>query len=108
MFYGSILTLVFGISVESSLTLELSISYLGSLVFLALFASILGFGAYLKLLHNIGVDKASYANVFTPIIALGISALFEGYTWTTANILGISCIIIGNIIVLYKRSVKGL
>jgi len=78
--------------------------YTGSLLFLAFSGSVIGFGAYLKLLNNIGADKAAYANVFTPIIALTISAMLEGYVWTLMNVLGVALIIAGNIVVVYKKS----
>jgi drug/metabolite transporter (DMT)-like permease len=44
-----------------------------SLVYLAVVASVIGFGVYLKLVGNIGADKASYVNIFTPTIALLLS-----------------------------------
>ena len=85
------------------LAFDTSLSYMGSLLFLAVFGSVIGFGAYLKLLSSIGADKAAYANVFTPIVALTISALLENYIWTLSNVLGVTLIIVGNIVVMYKR-----
>ena len=69
------------------------------LLFLAFFGSVLGFGAYLKILGKIGADKASYVNILTPVIALSLSTLFENYLWGLQNFLGFLLVIVGNIII---------
>ncbi|HCH24956.1 MAG TPA: hypothetical protein DE179_11750 [Oceanospirillaceae bacterium] len=104
MLYGALTTLILAYVMGDKLAFDTSWSYTGSLLFLAFSGSVIGFGAYLKLLNNIGADKAAYANVFTPIIALTISAMFEGYVWTLMNLLGLALIIAGNILVVYKKS----
>ena len=106
MFYGSLI-LVFYIAVSDvSFSFNTSYSYVISLVYLALIASVIGFGFYLKLVGNIGADKASYVNIFTPTIALLLSTLFENYDWSWVGLIGVLLIIIGNIIVLYAKPVN--
>jgi drug/metabolite transporter (DMT)-like permease len=73
-----------------------------SLAYLSLFGSALAFGCYLALIRRIGAAKASYSAVVVPIIALGISTLFEGYQWTGAAVLGIILTLIGNWLILYR------
>ena len=103
MLYGSLI-LVFYINVSGvSFSFNTSYSYVISLVYLALIASVIGFGVYLKLVGNIGADKASYVNIFTPTIALLLSTLFENYEWSWVGLIGVLLIIIGNIIVLYAK-----
>ena len=103
MLYGSLI-LVFYIAVSDvSFSFNTSYSYVISLVYLALIASVIGFGVYLKLVGNIGADKASYVNIFTPTIALLLSTLFEDYEWSWVGLIGVLLIIIGNIIVLYAK-----
>ncbi|ALE01653.1 DMT family transporter [Candidatus Pseudothioglobus singularis] len=103
MLYGSLI-LVFYITVSDvSFSFNTSYSYVISLVYLALIASVIGFGFYLKLVGNIGADKASYVNIFTPTIALLLSTLFENYEWSWIGLIGVLLIIIGNIIVLYAK-----
>ncbi|MDA9336192.1 DMT family transporter, partial [Candidatus Pseudothioglobus singularis] len=98
MLYGSLI-LVFYIAVSDvSFSFNTSYSYVISLVYLALIASVIGFGFYLKLVGNIGADKASYVNIFTPTIALLLSTLFENYEWSWVGLIGVLLIIIGNII----------
>ena len=106
MLYGSLI-LVFFIAVSDvSFSFNTSYSYVISLVYLALIASVIGFGVYLKLVGNIGADKASYVNIFTPTIALLLSTLFENYEWSWVGLIGVLLIIIGNIIVLYAKPVN--
>ena len=106
MLYGSLI-LVFYIAVSDvSFSFNTSYSYIISLVYLALIASVIGFGVYLKLVGNIGADKASYLNIFTPTIALLLSTLFENYEWSWVGLIGVLLIIIGNIIVLYAKPVN--
>jgi drug/metabolite transporter (DMT)-like permease len=106
MLYGSLI-LVFYIAVSDvSFSFNTSYSYVISLVYLALIASVIGFGVYLKLVGNIGADKASYVNIFTPTIALLLSTLFENYEWSWVGLIGVLLIIIGNIIVLYAKPVN--
>jgi len=106
MLYGSLI-LVFYIAVSDvSFSFNTSYSYVISLVYLALIASVIGFGFYLKLVGNVGADKASYVNIFTPTIALLLSTLFENYEWSWVGLIGVLLIIIGNIIVLYAKPVN--
>ncbi len=106
MLYGSLI-LVFYIAVSDvSFSFNTSYSYVISLVYLALIASVIGFGFYLKLVGNLGADKASYVNIFTPTIALLLSTLFENYEWSWVGLIGVLLIIIGNIIVLYAKPVN--
>jgi drug/metabolite transporter (DMT)-like permease len=106
MLYGSLI-LVFYIAVSDlSFSFNTSYSYVLSLVYLAMIASVIGFGVYLKLVGNIGADKASYVNIFTPTIALLLSTLFENYEWSWVGLIGVLLIIIGNIIVLYAKPVN--
>jgi drug/metabolite transporter (DMT)-like permease len=106
MLYGSLI-LVFYIAVSDiSFSFNTTYSYVISLFYLALIASVIGFGVYLKLVGNIGADKASYVNIFTPTIALLLSTLFENYEWSWVGLIGVLLIIIGNIIVLYAKPVS--
>ena len=106
MLYGSLILVSYIAVSDVSFSFNTSYSYVISLVYLALIASVIGFGVYLKLVGNIGADKASYVNIFTPTIALLLSTLFENYEWSLVGLIGVLLIIIGNIIVLYAKPVN--
>ncbi|MDC0492304.1 DMT family transporter [Candidatus Pseudothioglobus singularis] len=106
MLYGSLILVSYITVSDASFSFNTSYSYVISLVYLALIASVIGFGVYLKLVGNIGADKASYVNIFTPTIALLLSTLFENYEWSWVGLIGVLLIIFGNIIVLYAKPVN--
>src|SRR4029453_8566691 len=76
-------------------TFDARMSYVASLIYLAPFGSIVAFGAYLTLLKRIGGGPASFVGVATPVIALLLSTLVEGYRWTWVAVLG-ALAVIGN------------
>jgi drug/metabolite transporter (DMT)-like permease len=84
-------------------TVEWTPVYLGSLIYLALFASVVAFACYLTLLRRIGAARAGYATVLFPVIALAISTLVEGYRWTPMAMLGAALAMAGNVLVLRRR-----
>ena len=105
MLYGSLIIVTYVSVSDIGFSFSTSYSYVISLIYLSLVASVIGFGVYLKLVGNIGADKASYVNIFTPTIALFLSTLFENYQWSWTGLVGVALIIIGNIIVLYTKPV---
>ena len=105
MLYGSLIIVTYVSLSDISFSFSTSYSYVISLIYLSLVASVIGFGVYLKLVGNIGADKASYVNIFTPTIALFLSTLFENYQWSWTGLVGVALIIIGNIIVLYTKPI---
>lgn len=106
MLYGSLIIVTYVSLSDISFSFSTSYSYVISLIYLSIVASVIGFGVYLKLVGNIGADKASYVNIFTPTIALLLSTLFEKYQWSWTGLIGVALIIIGNIIVLYAKPVR--
>jgi len=104
MVYGVGVVLLYVLVTGRAFVFDTSIEFLGGLVFLAVFGSVVAFGAYLTLLGRIGAARASYATVLFPLIALGLSTLFEGYQWTPSALAGVAMILAGNIIVLTRPS----
>lgn len=78
--------------------------YLSALLYLSLFGSVLAFGAYLTLVGRIGPEKAAYSMVLFPIVALGISTLFEDYHWQPDSALGVLLVLLGNVIILVPKA----
>jgi drug/metabolite transporter (DMT)-like permease len=77
-------------------------AYIFSLAYLAIFGSIVAFGAYFTLIKRVGVGLASYTGVATPVIAVLLSTLFEGFVWTWTAVLGIVLAAAGNSIALKR------
>lgn len=83
-------------------SIDFSTSYIASLIYLALFGSVIAFGAFLKLVGRVGPDKAAYVSLIYPVIAMFISTLFENYQWTTSSFIGLFIILSGNFIAMGK------
>ena len=77
-----------------------SVPYLLSLAYLSVFGSVVAFGAYLTLLQRVGPARAAYTGVGTPVVALLLSTLFEGYRWTWVAALGVLLAVTANWIAL--------
>ena len=102
MLYGSLIMFVISLVYVGSFSFDTSPKYLLSLAYLIVPGSIIAFAMYLSLISSIGANKTAYATVLFPIVALSISTVLEGYTFTPIAILGLLLAIIGNIIVFYK------
>lgn len=103
MSYGALFTLIIVIAQGIPFDFVWTASYLGSLAYLALFASVIGFGSYLTLVQRIGADRAAYASVLFPIVALAVSTFLEGYRWSIPAIIGVALVLVGNLLVLIRR-----
>ena len=79
---------------------DTSVSFNLSLLYLSLFGSVLAFGAYLTLVGRIGPAKAAYTMVLFPIVALGISTVFENYHWSWSALIGVCIVALGNLIII--------
>ncbi len=109
MAYGAVIMGVIAIVLGGPFSFDRSFAYIGSLFYLSLFGTVIAFGCYLKLIGKIGADRAAYVTMLFPIVALGISTVYEGYQWTAYNITGMAVILIGNWLVLNKKAMaKGL
>jgi drug/metabolite transporter (DMT)-like permease len=108
MAYGAAFMLALALFRGARLAFDLSFSYVSSMLYLAMFGSVIAFGSYLSLLGRIGPDRAAYVMVLFPIVALPLSTLFEGMTWDLNQLAGVSLVILGNAIVLVKFRWTGL
>jgi drug/metabolite transporter (DMT)-like permease len=103
MSYGALFTLAIVVARGVPFEFVWSVSFLSSLFYLALFASVIGFGAYLTLVERIGADRAAYSGVLFPIVALGVSTVVEDYQWTASAVIGVLLVLAGNLLVLARR-----
>ncbi|MBI2380271.1 MAG: EamA family transporter [Gammaproteobacteria bacterium] len=97
---------VYALSQGKAFSFEWTPGYVLSLTYLAVFGSIIAFGAYLTLLGRIGSSKASYMAVLTPILALMLSTLFEGFEWHASTYVGVALGLAGNLLIVRKKAPK--
>ncbi|WP_374077002.1 DMT family transporter [Bdellovibrio bacteriovorus] len=104
MLYGSLFTLLVALIHGDNLAIPLTGKFLAALLYLALFGSVIAFGAYLSLAGKIGAEKAAYTSVISPVIALVLSSFFENFKWTPYILVGVLLCLLGNVLTLTKRA----
>ncbi len=100
MAYGAVFCLVIHFIVGGELTMDWTFGYLGPMLYLTVFGSVVAFGCYMLLIGRIGADYAAYVMLLMPVVALVISTFFEKYRWSSSAIFGIAIVLLGNLIIL--------
>ena len=99
---GAFVLLIIILVSGQPLVLSTTPTYWLALVYLAVIGSVAGFTAYLVLAARIGSARAGYATVLFPIVALAISTVFEGYSWTPLAMIGATLAVMGNVIMFWR------
>ena len=102
MLYGTLVMGCIALFRGDSFAPQWTMSYMGALVYLALFGSVIAFGAYFTLVGRIGPGKAAYSTLLFPLVALSISTVYEGYVWHVNGIVGLVLILGGNMVMFTK------
>jgi drug/metabolite transporter (DMT)-like permease len=102
MFYGALITGFVALVSGHEFNFDATFTYIASLAYLAIFGSVIAFGAYLTLLGRIGAHKAGYATVMFPVVALLLSASFEGLHLNASILGGTTLVLLGNLLVLRR------
>ena len=102
MLYGALFSIAWTWGTGKGFAFEATPAYVLSLLYLVVFGSVLAFAAYLTLLGRIGAARSGYIGVMVPIVALFVSAVFEGFRWHALTWAGIAVSLLGNVLVLRK------
>jgi drug/metabolite transporter (DMT)-like permease len=102
MAYGATMLAVYCLFQGIAFDVEWSTRYIGSLLYLVIPGSVIGFTAYLTLVGRMGPERAAYCTVLFPVVALNVSAFVEGYQWTAPALAGLVLVMLGNVLVFRK------
>ncbi|WP_313682260.1 EamA family transporter [Pantoea sp.] len=102
MLYGALIMAVLAVLNGDSLAPAFNLQWLGAMSYLAIFGSVLGFGAYFTLVGRIGASQAAYSTLLFPLVALTLSTLYEGYQWHNNAIVGLVMILAGNMVMFVR------
>ncbi|WP_079200934.1 DMT family transporter [Pseudomonas sp. CC6-YY-74] len=102
MLYGALMLVAICLVNGTPFGFEWSTRYVGSLLYLAIPGSVIGFTAYLTLVGRMGPERAAYCTVLFPVVALNISVFVEGYQWTAPALFGLVLVMLGNVLVFRK------
>ncbi|XOV79978.1 MAG: DMT family transporter [Aestuariibacter sp.] len=106
MGYGALIMAIVTLLRGEPFVMDWRPQYLISLLYLAVFGSVIAFGCYLSLLTRIGAQKTSYATILFPAVAVVISTFVEGFEWNGYVYTGMLLIVLGNITILYPAKVQ--
>jgi drug/metabolite transporter (DMT)-like permease len=106
MFYGTLVNGCMALVRGREFNFDASPDYVVSLVFLAIFGSVVAFACYLTLLGRVGLDKAGYTAVMVPVVALLLSALFEGMQLDLHVLAGMMLAVAGNVFILARARAR--
>lgn len=98
MLYGTLLIATIALVRGDNFTPQWTFSYLGALLYLAVFGSVIAFGAYFTLVGRIGPSNAAYSTLLFPLVALSFSTVYEGYIWQVNALAGLVLILVGNLV----------
>ncbi len=88
----------------ASFALPTTTVWWGALLYLSLAGSVLTFACYLTLQNRIGPGPAGTIGVMTPLLALVVSALLEGYRPDALTAVGVLLAVAGNALMLRRRA----
>jgi drug/metabolite transporter (DMT)-like permease len=81
--------------------------YLWGIAYLALVGTVATFPIYTALIRDWGPGKAAYNGVAVPVVAMGLSTVFEGFRWTGLAVGGAVLAMAGLLIALSGRNAGG-
>ncbi len=108
MAYGALFMALIVLLRGTSISIEMTLPYLASLMYLVLFGSVIAFGCYLSLVGRIGPGRAAYATLLFPVVALALSTFWENYLWTVPGICGVFMILFGNYLALARKKQRAM
>jgi drug/metabolite transporter (DMT)-like permease len=95
MAYGTGLLALYGLATGVEFTIDPNLTYVGSLLYLSVFGSVIAFGLYFTIARTIGYAMASYISALTPPIAMLVSVLFEGAQFGWSALAGLVLVLSG-------------
>lgn len=105
MLYGALVMALISLLTGQSLAPSLNTHWLAAVGYLAVIGSVCGFGAYFTLLGRIGAAKAAWSTLLFPLVALALSAEFEGFIWQPHAVFGLISISLANLMMFARLPV---
>lgn len=104
MAWGVVFDAAFALASAGPPVIEWRPAYLFGVLYLGVLASAVAFFLYFGVIRAVGPAKAAYSSVLTPVIAMGISTVVEGYRWSMLALAGGLLVIAGLVIALRSRA----
>jgi drug/metabolite transporter (DMT)-like permease len=102
MLYGAGVTAVIALAQGQTFALPAVASWWLALFYLALAGSVLTFACFLTLQERIGPGRAGAIGVLTPLLAVTVSVIFEGFRPDLLTVGGAAMAVAGNVLMLRR------
>ncbi|KPF47416.1 DMT family transporter [Rhizobium sp. AAP43] len=106
MSYGALTLFALILGTGTPIVAPPTATYLAAMLYLAAIGSVVGFTTYLMMVSRMGSQKAAYATVLFPVVALTLSSLFEDYHWTPLGVLGLMLTLAGNAVMFARLPMR--
>ena len=106
MAWGAGLLGLYGLATGVEWSIEPSARYIGSLLYLSVFGSVIAFVVYFTVARARGYALASYISALTPPIAMLVSILFEGAHFGWPALVGLVLVLAGQVLLIRAPKVS--
>ena len=103
MIYGALVLALFCLATGRAFAFDTSARYVVSLLYLAIFGSVIAFLVYYALARRRGYAMASYVSALVPLVAMLVSSAFEAKTWGPLALAGVALVLAGQWLLLRTR-----
>ncbi len=103
MLYGALVLALFCLATGRPFVFDMSVRYVGSLLYLSIVGSVIAFLVYYALARRRGYATASYISALVPLVAMLMSSLFEAKTWGLLALVGVALALAGQWLLLRVR-----
>jgi drug/metabolite transporter (DMT)-like permease len=107
MTYGALTLLAVSLMTEDIQSARWSATAVGSIVYLAIFGSVIGFVVYYTLLRKVAVTSLNLIAYLFPVVAVVLGYLVLDEVLEPLTLVGAGAIMIGIVIATYRRGVPG-
>jgi drug/metabolite transporter (DMT)-like permease len=107
MIWGAAIDVAYALVVHGAPVIDPRPVWFAGILYLALVGSVVTFPLYFMLIKRMGAGPAAYNGVVTPVVAMGLSTLFEGYRGDGLAVAGSLLALAGLVIALGGRAEAG-
>ncbi|MFN3931413.1 MAG: DMT family transporter [Brevundimonas sp.] len=106
MAYGTALLALYGLATGVEWSIQPTFTYIGSLLYLSVFGSVIAFVVYFTIARSHGYALASYISALTPPIAMLVSVLFENASFGWLALAGLALVLAGQALLIRAPKVS--
>jgi len=103
MAVGAVAVLLWGSVVGTPWTFQPTPIWFAGFAYLVILGSVVAFGIYMRILPTIGTTAGAYVTVLSPVLALFVSAAFEGLSLHRTTFAGVALLLIGHSVLIRQR-----